>query len=70
MGTLARVFPALEALKTSDTDRVELVNQTRRNCRATLPSRRTQMLAASPADEAAFSWTVHQRNYQRFLLVQ
>ena len=28
MGTLARVFPALEALKTSDTDRVELVNQT------------------------------------------
>ena len=26
--TLARVFPALEALKTSDTDRVELVNQT------------------------------------------
>src|SRR5215471_4006036 len=28
MGTLARVFPALEALKTSDTDRVELVNHT------------------------------------------
>ena len=28
MGTLARVFPALQALKTSDTDRVELVNQT------------------------------------------
>src|ERR1700736_6009283 len=28
MGTLARVFPALEPLKTSDTDRVELVNQT------------------------------------------
>jgi hypothetical protein len=28
MGTLARVFPALEQLKTSDTDRVELVNQT------------------------------------------
>jgi hypothetical protein len=28
MGTLARVFPALEALKTSDTDKVELVNQT------------------------------------------
>ena len=28
MGTLARVFPALEALKISDTDRVELVNQT------------------------------------------
>jgi hypothetical protein len=28
MGTLARVFPALEALKTSDADRVELVNQT------------------------------------------
>jgi hypothetical protein len=28
MGTLARVFPALEALKTSDTNRVELVNQT------------------------------------------
>jgi hypothetical protein len=28
MGTLARVFPALEALKTSDTDRIELVNQT------------------------------------------
>jgi hypothetical protein len=27
MGTLARVFPALAALKTSDTDRVELVNQ-------------------------------------------
>ena len=28
MGTLARAFPALEVLKTSDTDRVELVNQT------------------------------------------
>src|SRR3984893_17323280 len=28
MGTLARVFPALETLKTSETDRVELVNQT------------------------------------------
>jgi hypothetical protein len=28
MGTLARVFPALQALKASDTDRVELVNQT------------------------------------------
>jgi hypothetical protein len=28
MGPLARVFPALEALKTSDTDRVDLVNQT------------------------------------------
>src|SRR5215831_11869821 len=28
MATLARVFPVLEALKTSDTDRVELVNQT------------------------------------------
>ena len=28
MGTLTRVFPALEALKTSDADRVELVNQT------------------------------------------
>src|SRR5262245_44537504 len=28
MGTLARVFPALAALKTADTDRVELVNQT------------------------------------------
>jgi hypothetical protein len=28
MATLARVFPALAALKTSDTDRVELVNQT------------------------------------------
>jgi hypothetical protein len=28
MGTLARVFPALQTLKTSDTDRVELVNQT------------------------------------------
>ena len=28
MTTLARVFPALEILKTSDTDRVELVNQT------------------------------------------
>ena len=28
MRTLARVFPALEALKTSDTDRVELVNET------------------------------------------
>ena len=28
MGTLARVFPALAALKTSATDRVELVNQT------------------------------------------
>jgi len=28
MATLARVFPALEALKTSDTERVELVNQT------------------------------------------
>src|SRR6516165_5421212 len=28
MGTLAHVFPALQALKTSDTDRVELVNQT------------------------------------------
>jgi hypothetical protein len=28
MGTLARVFPVLQALKTSDTDRVELVNQT------------------------------------------
>ena len=28
MGTLARVFPALAALKTSDTDRVDLVNQT------------------------------------------
>ena len=28
MGALARVFPALEALKTSDADRVELVNQT------------------------------------------
>jgi hypothetical protein len=28
MGTLARVFPALEPLKTADTDRVELVNQT------------------------------------------
>jgi hypothetical protein len=28
MGTLGRVFPALEPLKTSDTDRVELVNQT------------------------------------------
>ena len=28
MGTLARVFPALAALKTSDTDRVALVNQT------------------------------------------
>jgi hypothetical protein len=28
MGTLARVFPALEALKASATDRIELVNQT------------------------------------------
>jgi hypothetical protein len=28
MGTLARVFPILETLKTSETDRVELVNQT------------------------------------------
>ena len=28
MGTLAHVFPTLAALKTSDTDRVELVNQT------------------------------------------
>jgi hypothetical protein len=28
MGTLARVFPSLAALKTSDTDTVELVNQT------------------------------------------
>jgi hypothetical protein len=28
MGTLARVFPALGALKTSDTDRVDLVNKT------------------------------------------
>ncbi|MGO9059959.1 MAG: hypothetical protein ACLQU2_21645 [Candidatus Binataceae bacterium] len=28
MGTLASVFPALEPLKTADTDRVELVNQT------------------------------------------
>jgi len=28
MGTLARVFPALTALKTADTDRVALVNQT------------------------------------------
>ena len=28
MGTLARVFPALKALKTADTDRIELVNQT------------------------------------------
>jgi hypothetical protein len=28
MGTLARVFPPLAALKTSDTDTVELVNQT------------------------------------------
>ena len=28
MGTLARVFPALEALETPDTNRVELVNQT------------------------------------------
>ena len=28
MGTLARVFPALAGLKTSDTDRVDLVNQT------------------------------------------
>jgi hypothetical protein len=28
MATLARVFPALRALKTSETDRVELVNQT------------------------------------------
>ena len=28
MATLARVFPALAALKTSDSDRVELVNQT------------------------------------------
>ena len=28
MGTLARVFPALEGLKTSDADRVDLVNQT------------------------------------------
>src|ERR1700722_2156016 len=28
MATLARVFPALAALKTSDNDRVELVNQT------------------------------------------
>jgi hypothetical protein len=28
MGTLAPVFPALEALKTSEADRVELVNQT------------------------------------------
>ena len=28
MGTLAHVFPALAALKTSETDRVELVNQT------------------------------------------
>src|SRR5215468_3947645 len=28
MGTLARVFPVLAALKTSDTDRVDLVNQT------------------------------------------
>jgi hypothetical protein len=28
MGTLARVFPALGALKASDTDRVDLVNQT------------------------------------------
>jgi hypothetical protein len=28
MGTLARVFPALRVLKTSETDRVELVNQT------------------------------------------
>ena len=28
MGTLARVFPALEALKTPDADRVALVNQT------------------------------------------
>jgi hypothetical protein len=28
MGTLARVFPALEALKIVDTERVELVNQT------------------------------------------
>src|SRR5262244_1281680 len=28
MATLAQVFPALEPLKTSDTDRVELVNET------------------------------------------
>jgi hypothetical protein len=28
MGALARVFPALEGLKTSDADRVDLVNQT------------------------------------------
>ena len=28
MGTLAHVFPALDPLKTADTDRVELVNQT------------------------------------------
>jgi hypothetical protein len=28
MSTLARIFPALEPLKTADTDRVELVNQT------------------------------------------
>ena len=28
MGTLAQMFPALEPLKTADTDRVELVNQT------------------------------------------
>jgi hypothetical protein len=28
MGALARMFPALEPLKTADTDRVELVNQT------------------------------------------
>ena len=28
MGTLARVFPALAALKASDTDKVDLVNQT------------------------------------------
>ena len=28
MATLARVFPALAALKTSENDRVELVNQT------------------------------------------
>ena len=28
IGTLARVFPALEALKTSNADRIDLVNQT------------------------------------------
>ena len=28
MATLARIFPALEALKTADTEKVELVNQT------------------------------------------